>query len=138
MFDERFSRFQLFANCEPMDVWIIGFDNPDAPNIDLTRDSVQAAAESRLRSARLYRSTSSLYLHIGVTLTERAFGVDVDYNKPVIDQFSGESFTAVTWRSGSIGTHGGDASYVLSYISRHLDKFLVEYLRVNEEACETR
>ena len=36
---------------------------------------------------------------------------------------------------GSTGTHGGDAGFILSAVSQHLDKFLVEYLRVNEENC---
>ena len=41
----------------------------------------------------------------------------------------------VTWQSGSTGTHGTDSSFILSNVSRHLDKFLAEYLRVNEEDC---
>ena len=42
---------------------------------------------------------------------------------------------AQTWRTGEIGTHGRDAGYILQGISEHLDKFIVEYLRVNEGAC---
>ena len=45
---------------------------------------------------------------------------------------------ASTWHSGAVGTHGDDASYILSAVSRYMDRFLVEYLRVNEEACGTR
>lgn len=43
---------------------------------------------------------------------------------------------ATTWLGGSVlGTHGGDASYIVSSLSQHLDQFLTEHLRVNEEAC---
>ena len=43
---------------------------------------------------------------------------------------------SVTWSSGSFGTHGGSASYVISVLSEHMDTFIDEYLRVNEDACE--
>ena len=42
---------------------------------------------------------------------------------------------ATTWVRGSAGTHGGDAGYIRSGVSEYMDTFLLEYLRVNEEAC---
>ena len=34
------------------------------------------------------------------------------------------------------GTNGGDPGYVLSLVSQYTDKFIDEYLRVNEDACK--
>ena len=42
---------------------------------------------------------------------------------------------ASTWDSGSIGTHGNSAAFILSGVSRHTDRFIDEYLRVNADAC---
>ena len=39
------------------------------------------------------------------------------------------------WETGSYGTHGGDADYILQAVSERLDRFILEYLRVNETAC---
>ena len=39
-----------------------------------------------------------------------------------------------TWNTGFAGTHGGNAGYVLSSVSRDADKFIDEYLRVNTES----
>ena len=36
---------------------------------------------------------------------------------------------------GSTGTHGDNASYILSSASQHVDKFIDEYLRVSADAC---
>lgn len=46
-------RFELFNNCGPVSVSIEDLA-PDAAKIGLTKDSLQAAVESRLRIARLY------------------------------------------------------------------------------------
>lgn len=42
---------------------------------------------------------------------------------------------ATTWKTGTTGTHGFDAGYVRDVVARHLDEFIDEYLRVNENAC---
>ena len=54
-------RFSLFDNCSPMDLVVEGL-HPAALEIGLTDASIQAALESRLRSARLYDSDVRQYL----------------------------------------------------------------------------
>ena len=46
-----------------------------------------------------------------------------------MDPASALGYPATTWEKGGIGTHGGDAAYILSGISGYMDEFLVEYLR---------
>ena len=109
-----------------------------AAAIGLTEGALQATAESRLRAARLDTEDATkaglAYLYVNVNVTGRAVGVSVQYNKFLTDEF-GKAAPASTWHTGSTGTHGGDASYIVSNLSQHLDRFLAAYLRVNEEAC---
>ena len=107
----------------------------DAAEIGLTESSIRAAAESRLRSARLYSEASDQYLYVNVNVAGHAFGVSLEYKKRVLDPLSGLGGLATTWNSGSTGTHGRDSGFILSGVSQHLDRFLVEFLRVNEAAC---
>ena len=130
-----FSRFRLFNGCKPMSL-VVESLHDDAGKIRLTRARLQAAVESRLRSARPYdESSTTAYLYVNVAVVGRAFGIDLEYNKLVSDIATGELGMATTWNIGSTGTHGGDASYIVSSLSEKLDRFLVEYLRVNESAC---
>ena len=135
-----FKRFELFADCRPMRLVVENL--PDgASKIGLTKEAIQAAAESRLRSARLYRSMLGPpyhHLYVNVNVYRMAFNIVLKFKKNVLDSLSGNTGIAATWDVGSTGTHGGNANYILSLISQYLDKFLVEFLRVNEKACEKR
>lgn len=130
------TRFQLFANCEPMNlvVWM----SPKAKEIGLTETSVRAAVESRLRTARLYDAKSIFSLATTVDVQEKAFTVRVEYLKIFQDTLTDKYGHAISWFDGAIGTHGGDPSFILNSIPNYVDTFLVEYLRVNEEACAKR
>ncbi len=129
-------RFQLFDECAPM--WLFVTDlNSDASEIGLTKEAIEVAAESRLRSARLYTSEvvtrNGLGIEVGVVGS--AFLVSLDYIKLTCDPRLDICIHSATWQAGSFGTHTGDASFVLSAVSQHMDKFLAEYLRVNEDEC---
>ena len=136
-FEERYARFELFADCGPMRL-VVEELNEAATKIGLTREAIQAAAESRLRSARLYSAEAVPHLYIQVTVAGQAFNAATQYKKRVHDPLSGFRFLAPTWNISSTGTHGGNSGYILSGVSRYLDQFLVEFLRVNEEACAKR
>jgi hypothetical protein len=137
-FEERNNRFKLFSNCNRMT--LVVEDLPaEAKKIGLTREAIQAAVESRLRSARLYDSERFVpYLYINVLVVGKSFSVSVEYKKEVYDPLSGESMPTTAWERSTTGTHGGDSGYILSTVSRNMDRFLLEFLRVNEEACEKR
>ncbi len=81
-------RFMLFADCAPMDIAVESL-HADALDIGLTEGSIQVAAESRLRSARLYDSEASEYLYIDVKVFGPAFSTSLRYNKFLLDEFSG-------------------------------------------------
>ena len=59
----------------------------------------------------------------------------VSYLKVLYDSVSDLSWAAKTWTGSTFGTHGGNAGHILQVLSEHLDEFILEYLRVNEEFC---
>ena len=94
-----------------------------------------------MRAARLYDAEAEpyLYVRVGVLLAENrrtgAYSIEVSYNKLLFDPRLVESNLAETWDLGSYGMHGADANYVLQSLSEHLDGFILEYLRINEDSC---
>ena len=112
----------------------------DATTIGLTKDSIEVAVRSRLRAARLYTEDyaeaawSSLYAKVSVV--GPAYSTALEYWKVVRDLATGLELQATTWDIGSTGTHGRDSSYILATVAENADKFIDEYLRVNEDACD--
>ena len=135
-----FDRFRLFNECGTMDLLVEEYNDNDNDNawadIGLTVDRVQTMAESRLRAARLYDARARTFLYVNVNVVGRGFSWGMGYKKLVYDAVSGERNYATTWDVGSTGTHSGDAGFILQGLSEHLDGFILEYLRVNEDACD--
>ena len=137
-FETRFSRFRLFNNCEPTRL-VVERLSDRAAEIKLTEERLMLAAESRLRGARLYTAdVGGPFLYLKVNVVGRGFSTSLQYSKVLLDPVTGESFNATTWDTGATGTHGGDAEFIVSFVSRALDEFLTEYLRLNEAACSSR
>ena len=134
---DRMERFQLFNACRPMELAIEDLPD-DAAAIGLTKEALQTVAEKRLRAVRLDTEdrveAGFAHLYVNVNVTSRGYHLSVEYMKSLTDTF-GASGLAVTWESGSSGTQGGNAGFIVSRLSQHLDKFLAAYLGVNEPAC---
>ena len=64
-----------------------------------------------------------------------AYSIGIFFKKYLGDGVSEQSGLAATWETGHYGTHGGDAGYIMQIVSEYLDRFILEYLRVNETAC---
>ena len=129
-------QFDLFVNCQPMNL-VVEPLNPGAMMIGLTNRDIAMAAESRLRSARLYAyDRASSRLHIIVAVTGMAFSIVLTFEKILHDNITKLDGFASTWVQGFTGTHGRIKAYVLSALSSQMDEFLFEYRRVNERACE--
>ena len=89
-------------------------------------------------AARLYDADAGPSFYVNVHVGERVFVLALKYRKGVYDPISTESGYATTWELGGAGTHGRDgAAYILSGLAGYMDRFLVEYLRVNESACDS-
>ena len=132
-----FDRFQLFNNCERMSLEVVLAPSESADAIKLTKERLQFATESRLRSAQLFKSDGGFpVLAVEVDVGDQAFLTSLGYNKTLFDPASGKGGFATVWRESMLGTHGQNgAEFILSGLSELIDEFLTEYLRVNESAC---
>jgi len=141
---ERREQFQLFTNCARVvaDVYLRFAEDSEVEG--LTEERLRRAIDSRLRAARLFESRDSALHRSGtgwtvleawVTVVGRAFHVEVQHRKVLSDPLTSQAGIATTWKRSTTGTHGDDGEYVVGPVSRHLDEFLDEYLRVNESAC---
>ena len=151
-------RFGLWNGCRPVDVLVVSLSE-DAEKIGLRTEYIETTVRSRLRGARIYGGVPRLdepdwlgwkvrhgsygepSLHVDISVVSLAFDIEVEFRRFVkvqltvpegMDPLVGK---ATTWRTGSTGTHGRDASYILSWVSLHVDEFIDEYLRVNADAC---
>ncbi len=135
--------FGLWNKCAPVWSFVERLDD-DAADIGLTRERIQTLAESRLRAARLYSEAivfaPSLRVDVSMFVSENrrsgAFNIEVSFQKYLHDVVSDRGQYAATWETGSYGIHTGDAGYILQIVSEKLDLFILEYLRVNEAACQ--
>ena len=133
--------FRLFNGCASVGL-VIEKMQADAAKIGLTAEDIQAAVESRLRSARIYTDDALVtftggWLYLSINVMKQFFDIGLSFNKKVFDPLTEVTLPAITWRIDTVGTHGMDAGFILSSLSGFVDRFLVEYLRVNEPACNS-
>ena len=136
-------RFQLYNACKPIDFVVI-IDGGSEPIAGITKESLQAAMESRLRVARMFDAKAanhvSYYVHVVSSPdSERwTYQTELAFRKSVRDIESGQTRLASTWSRGHTG-YGPSGSRtedrILAVLRGYMDEFLVEYLRVNEKAC---
>ena len=104
----------------------------------LTRERIRIAVESRLRGARIYDADAKVYLYVRITVGEPAtgsrsfpfFDVSLTYNRWLRHPRFDISIPAATWNANSAGQ--GDTGFVLETLNGHVDRFIVDYLRVSD------
>ena len=132
---EGYARFQFLNECKPMGL-VVNPLPPDGAALSLTQERIRTLAESRLRAARLFSDDLlPAYLEVNVRVLGLAFAVEIRFSKVLYDPVSNEYWPSETWRNSAFGTHGRDGDYIMQFLSEKMDQFLVEYLRVNEDAC---
>ena len=82
--------FELYNAGRPMELLIESLGNEER-KIGLSEESLQAAAESRLRAARLYtedwKRAANAYLYVNVNVVGPAYSISVKYEKRTTDAF---------------------------------------------------
>ena len=132
-------RFRLWNGCKPV---ILSVDVRES--IPATKDAIEVAVRSRLRAARLYTESVDeaawSALSVAVDSAGQAthtFSVRLTYQKQMRDRATGIENFAAAWQTGAIGTvRRIGQSLIMSAISQHTDRFIDEYLRVNDDACK--
>lgn len=131
-------RFEFFVNCQPVALLVEELPE-DASKIPITRSDIIMAAESRLKSARIYSDViRSPYLYINLNVVSEAFNLSVALRKNLYDPISQSWAVKTSWQIASTGTHGRNLALLLGAIDQDLDAFIVNYFRVNEKACERK
>ena len=135
-------KFQLWNNCAEIRLVVEGLQ-AEAAEFNLRKEDIETAVRSRLRGARIYtenllddNGSAVPYLYINVNTVGFALNINAELEKMVLDLASGQFGSAATWSTGVTGTHGDDASYIISAVSQYTDQFIDEYLRVNAAACK--
>ena len=108
-----------------------------AAEIGLSKNRLQTRLELRLRQAGFVPVPGGLtYLYLRVTVTRTGgYCIELSFNRTVSFPDAGREYTvfgAAVWDTGSAGTHGGDPEYIVGWVDRTLDRFLNEYLKVNQ------
>ena len=129
----------LFTACAPM-FFLVEDLHPEAPQeTGLTREAIENAVESRLRSARLFavpeKQERLQFLYINVNVARDVFAIEVALSRYLENLGYGLEGHATVWSVATVGMHRGDGNYVLGGVSKYLDKFIASYLRVNEAHC---
>lgn len=133
--------FALFNNCEPIYLATIVGVSREADEINLTDQSLEFVAETRLRVARLYTDIdaddlTTAFLWVIARVHGTGFTLSLEYQKPVVDVATGFTFRATTWEVTTGDLHYGDIGHITSRLSAMLDYlFLDDYLQANESAC---
>ena len=137
------SDFALWNECEKirLSVAVEIVDGDDADELGFKEEKVQTLFESRLRAAKLF-STGISYPSPDALLVYVSAGVHnawiwrIDYTRS-LDIGFGEFRYATIWEDGGYGVHGYDEGYIMQSLSEKVDRFILKYLTINEQACET-
>ena len=140
--------FELWNDCQPIAFSVHLQGKNEASKIGLTKEAIETAVRSRLRSARIFkddpdrRRSISLppkvngFLQVSVTLTAVSLDMSMGFEKVMTDEASRYvGWTPTGWWRGLLGEHVDDGYYFLSGIAPVIDEFIDDYLRVNESAC---
>ena len=135
--------FRLYTGCSGVDLLVeVQIDDS---TLELAEADVARAARSRLRAARIYDPEASPYLYVSVHVVGPAYAIDVELRQ-IVERtgeawdgwfHSGQRGIAGTWHTASTGT-SGNSGFILQGLSRKMDEFVDEYLRVNTQETFVR
>ena len=114
----------------------VSYAKEGAAHLRLEKDSIETTARSRLRGARIFNSDTFTHLFVFVHVADSAFFIEVSMYKFLSDDDNNVRLLAKAWNRYSFGVHGNDKQGLLGIIGELTDKFIDEYLRVNEEVCQ--
>jgi len=131
----------LFSYCATMSLVVENLHEDIPTQYGLTKEAIQNSVESRLRAARLFTSNvySDQYLYVNVNIvyisgrSSIPFNIGIDLNRYIDDTGFGKSGVVEVWSSGFTGQ--GRSTFIMSNLSRMMDKFITQYMRANEKEC---
>ena len=127
----------LYTRCDAMRLVVLPLGEEEVAH-GLSHRTIRFAVESRLRAARLYRPTprsGPLELRLLVSVVDGAFSVTILLQRTVANAGLGFPGHVGLAMRPVLGVHANDPAFVTHSLSELMDRFLVEYLRANEQAC---
>ena len=136
--------FELFNECRPVDLLVRVQDVMDlfneAPEIGRMEERIRTMAESRLRAARIYAESSARSggLTVEVAQATGRYLVTVGLHRYVFEPVSGKWSFVLAWKAtdARFCFPLSTSDSAIQNVSDGIDKFISEYLRVNESACK--
>ena len=138
-------KFDFFNSCEGM-AYYVSISGKGSNDSAPSESDIANAVESRLRAARIFEENAQVaksYFNVYLTLAGTAASLQVGFAKPgFTDPYSTHRLFQFprgmeTWRKSWLVQGGIGSGDVLAQLSKDLDEFIVNYLRVNsDEACE--
>ena len=138
--------FDFFNACEGM-AYHVSLSGKRSNDSALSESEIANAIESRLRAARIFeedaQKAAKSYFNVHLTLAGSAASLDIGFEKPgFVDPYFRHRILQVprgmeTWQKSWVVQGGFRSGDVLAQLSKYLDEFIVNYLRVNsDDACE--
>ena len=140
--DFRFDR--LWNDCRPLDV-LVADPSEYAVAIGLTKEKVTNFVHRKLETAHIEDKDDTSfnvhrYLQVSLLVTRISFAIVVEYMGLLyiylgndLDEYV-ETFGSLD-QTVSVGSHFGKAKPIMQRLSKQIDHFISEYLRVNREVC---
>ena len=126
------NRFGLYTQCGSIG-GLIFYPNDIEDSLDVSLGDLEVSVINRLRAARIFDNYARPHISAYINIFGSFFSLRLSFQKDVIDEITGISRSAETWYSLVIGTHGQSGEYIMTLISREMDKFLTEYFEVNND-----
>lgn len=128
------------SNYKKLEILVEGLPS-DARKIGLTRKQIETKCELRLRQAGIIPTDitdpyKGVALCVSISVVNQAFSIRLSLNRlvyfEVMEKFYSKNLVP-TWESEILGTHGGKSRLIIDSLDGLLDKFLNEYLKVNQK-----
>ena len=134
--EQEVALFQLFTRCEPVFPTVAVERSSEYLEEELTDSVLEEVVFTGLRSAGLLGETEKPpFLYVAVGVVHWAYVVRVELLKLVTDRETDIAGATPTWRTYRYGIHSGDPAHVVSSVGTALQRFLEDYLLVNESVC---
>lgn len=143
--DTGHDMFRFFNACEGM-AYHVSVSGESSNGSNFRDSDLDNAIESRLRAARIFhdsKEAAKSWFNVYVTLAGSAASLQVGFEKPgFVDPYSKHRFLRLqrgvqTWERSWLVQGQVRSGDVLTQLSKFLDEFIANYLRVNNDsACE--
>lgn len=134
---DAYDRLRVFNDCSDIQP-TVKMSGDDLPTMAThVYEMTKAVIENRLRATGLYTKEGGTELVFSAQISRGSLHTDLSFHKPMADSYSEEVILLPTWRREFTQTYddGMDIPYAAGVF---IDKFMHDYLEVNEVPCRKK